>query len=90
MPDVETIKSVSKDVLIPLGSAGAIGMALFQGWIYFSVQIRRIDDIDRRLASVERAATVNRWTCRDHERFVYEMRSLNAGLAIPSPPKECE
>jgi hypothetical protein len=90
MPDVETIKSVSKDVLIPLGSAGAIGMAVFQAWLFVSVKFDRISDVERRLTAVEKAALMNRWTCWDHREFVYELRAANPKLVFPPQKKECE
>lgn len=90
MADIETIKSVSKDVLIPLGSAGAIGLAFFQAWLFVSAKFDRISDIERRVADAERAAMVNRWTCWDHREFVYELRAANPSLVVPPQKKACE
>jgi hypothetical protein len=77
--------SLDRATLVPLGSVITITIFLVKIWLgLWDIEIRQdadLKDIRRQLAQ--------RWTCRQHERFFYELRLLNPDMKVPTSHEEC-
>ena len=81
---------LNQETLIPVGSAVALALAFFRTWLWIGAQLDRITALETRMMVIERAATTNRWTCRDHQIFQTELRAFNSTMVVPPMPKVCE
>lgn len=73
----ETQTRITKETLIPLGSALLIAAAILAG----------VRSFDARMASIE-SKLLDQWSCRDHERFTLLLKISNPDLVVP-PYREC-
>ncbi len=69
--------AITKDTLIPLGSALLIAGAILAG----------VRSFDARMSSIE-SKLLDQWSCRDHERFTLLLKISNPTIEVP-PHRPC-
>ncbi len=80
---------LSKETLVPIGSAIAVAIAVLNGYSKFvereAATQARMSAIEHKIETLSRKA----WSCEDHRLFLLELRLANRNLVMPTMHKEC-
>lgn len=80
---------LSKETLVPIGSAIAVAFAVLNGYSKFvereAAAQARMSTLEQKIETLSRKA----WSCEDHRRFLLELRLSNRDLVMPPMHKEC-
>ena len=78
-----------KTTVVPLTSAVGLAWAFIQMYMWFSVQVTRIDTNEREIRALKMRIESNRWQCSDQELYMEKLGKFNPGLVVPGIPRIC-